>query len=127
MARRSPSSATGLRVRSLNTMTEGLRPSLRLFSQGLGLLIAFALTVTAARESGAEKAKPKQLQGAIVVIIDTARPDHLSVYGHGRNTSPGLQALSERGVLFEQVVSYAPWTLPSVATILSGDRFTRGG
>ena len=108
-------------------MTEGLRSSLRPWTQGLGLLIAFSLTVTAAHGSGAEEAKPKQrqLQGAILVIIDTARADHLSVYGHGRDTSPTLQALAKRGVLFEQVVSYSPWTLPSVATILSGDRFTR--
>jgi arylsulfatase A-like enzyme len=35
-------------------------------------------------------------------------------------TSPVLDHLASRGVLFEQVVSFAPWTLPSLATILSG-------
>ena len=92
------------------------------------LLSALSLAPAAADAPAApDDASPKPtLQGAILVLLDTVRADHLSPYGHRRNTTPGLRDLAKRGVLFEQVVSYAPWTLPSVATILSGDRFSRG-
>lgn len=60
------------------------------------------------------------LHGAIVILLDTVRADHLSCYGYERKTTPHLDALAEKGVLFEQVVSFCPWTLPSVANLLSG-------
>jgi arylsulfatase A-like enzyme len=62
----------------------------------------------------------KPLQGAVVILLDTVRPDHLSPYGYSRPTSPNLEQLAKMGVLFERVVSCAPWTRPSVAAILSG-------
>jgi arylsulfatase A-like enzyme len=70
----------------------------------------------------APHAPPPELQGVVIVLLDTVRADHLSAYGHTRATSPVLDGLARRGVLFEQVVSFAPWTLPSVASLLSGRR-----
>ena len=60
----------------------------------------------------------------MLIVLDTARPDHLSAYGYDRPTSPALEKLAAEGVLFEQAVSSAPWTLPSMATILSGKRYS---
>ena len=60
-------------------------------------------------------------RGAVLFLLDTVRRDRLSAYGYERETSPAIDALAESGVLFENVVSYAPWTLPSVAAILSAD------
>ena len=102
------------------------RPSRRPRALGPRLPLVLALAAAIAASSGAEtRPTSTPLQGAILVLIDTARADHLTPYGHERNTSPALRDLAARGVLFEQVVSYAPWTLPSVAAMLSGDRFTR--
>lgn len=70
--------------------------------------------------AGGLAAKEAALQGAIVIVLDTVRPDRLSAMGHDRPTSPGLARLAERGVLFEQVVAYSSWTLPSMAALLSG-------
>ena len=64
-------------------------------------------------------------RGAVVILIDTLRPDHLSCYGYGRETSPELSALAREGVLFEKVVSAAPWTLPSVVSFFAGHRPNR--
>ena len=66
---------------------------------------------------GAETAP---LAGAVLIVLDTVRADRLSCYGHGRPTTPALDALAGRGVLFEQAFSYAPWTLPSIGALLSG-------
>lgn len=55
----------------------------------------------------------------VLILIDTLRRDHLGAYGHQRDVSPNLDALANEGVLFEQAVSQASWTLPSVATVFT--------
>ncbi len=57
---------------------------------------------------------------AVLVFIDTLRPDHLSSYGYERATTPRLDAWAQDAVVFENARSVAPWTLPSTRTALSG-------
>jgi len=52
-------------------------------------------------------------------LIDTCRADHLSYHGHEAPTTPFLDQLAERSVVFERCYSQAPWTKPSMASILS--------
>jgi arylsulfatase len=56
----------------------------------------------------------------LLITVDTLRADHLSVYGYGRKTSPALEALAERSVVFESAISQRTFTAPSIATILTG-------
>lgn len=56
----------------------------------------------------------------ILVSVDTARADHLSTYGYARETSPGLTAAAEHGAIFTRAYSTSSWTLPAVASMLSG-------
>ena len=54
-----------------------------------------------------------------LLVVDTLRVDHLSLYGYERPTSPHLDRLAESAIVFEDVVATAPWTLPSVASVLT--------
>ena len=65
---------------------------------------------------GAAPAKP---QGVVVVIIDTLRRDHLSVWGYDRDTAPRLSALAGEGVVADDAISQAAWTKVSVPSILT--------
>ena len=56
----------------------------------------------------------------MLVVIDTLRADHLGTHGYRRNTSPNLDRLAGEATLFENAVSQAPWTAPSVATLFTG-------
>jgi len=56
----------------------------------------------------------------IVISIDTLRPDHLGCYGYDRPTSPALDRLAREGLLFENVSSTSPWTMPAHASLLTG-------
>jgi arylsulfatase A-like enzyme len=56
----------------------------------------------------------------VIVSVDTLRPDRLSYNGHARATSPTLDALAREGVVFERCYSQSGWTLPSMATVLTG-------
>ncbi|MGH6911308.1 MAG: sulfatase-like hydrolase/transferase, partial [Phenylobacterium sp.] len=56
----------------------------------------------------------------VVVLIDTLRADHTGAYGYTRPTSPHFDAVAREGVVFEQTVAQAPWTKPSVASLMTG-------
>jgi len=55
----------------------------------------------------------------VLIIIDTIRADRLGCYGHSLPTSPNIDAFASEGTLFEQAVTCAPTTLPSVSAILT--------
>lgn len=55
----------------------------------------------------------------IIYVIDTLRADRLGLYGYDKPTSPRLDALAAECVVFEQAYAPAPWTLPSLASILT--------
>jgi arylsulfatase A-like enzyme len=54
---------------------------------------------------------------AVLVVVDTLRADHLGAYGYERDTSPFLDELSQRGLLFEHAVAQAPWTSSAMASL----------
>lgn len=64
-----------------------------------------------------ESAAPKTV---VVVVGCTLRADRLGAYGNERETSPYVDGLAEGGVLFENHLSNAPWTRPSVGSISTG-------
>jgi arylsulfatase A-like enzyme len=64
------------------------------------------------------------LDGAVLILIDTLRADHLGAYGHARPTSPEIDGLAARGALFEQTITTCSWTLPAVSSLLSGRALT---
>lgn len=55
-----------------------------------------------------------------VILIDTLRADHLSVYGYDKPTSPNLEAFAREAVLFERAFGTASWTRPSCASLFTG-------
>src|SRR5207245_148793 len=75
--------------------------------------------VVRAYERARQSAAPDR-PNVLVLLVDTLRADHLGCYGAGPSPSPNLDRLAERGLLFEQAIAQAPWTTPSVATILTG-------
>ena len=56
----------------------------------------------------------------LLVSIDSLRADHVGAYGYARDTSPAIDALARGGVLFENAISSAPWTVPAHMTLLTG-------
>lgn len=61
---------------------------------------------------------PKR-ENVVLIVIDTLRADRLGCYGHDRPTSPFIDQLAKRGVLFEQTYASAPWTVPSTASLMT--------
>ena len=57
---------------------------------------------------------------AILIIVDALRPDHMSCYGYGKNTTPNIDRLAEEAALFSEAVVVFPRTTPSAVSILTG-------
>ncbi len=74
-------------------------------------LVATAAVLGCARED--------QQINVIIIGLDTLRPDHLGAYGYERETSTNIDRLAADGVLFENVISQAPWTHPSFGTVFT--------
>ena len=72
---------------------------------------------TQAKDDGAE---PNDRPHVVVVLVDTLRDDHTTVGGYERDTTPGLVRLAAAGTRYANHFVNAPWTKPSVASILTG-------
>ncbi len=53
----------------------------------------------------------------LLISIDTLRADHISSYSHYRKTTPNIDKLADKGILFENAYSQGPWTYPSMASM----------
>ena len=81
------------------------------YGVGVGALSAFA---------GCSRRKsPAKKPNIILIVIDTLRADHLGCFGYHRNTSPNIDAFAAESVLFTKAVCTAPWTTPSIASIMT--------
>lgn len=65
-------------------------------------------------------AKGMDIQHVVLISISTCRADHLSCYGFDRPTTPNIDGIAAEGVLFENVISPVPMTLPAHISMLTG-------
>jgi len=84
--------------------------------QGIGAWINPRLTIT--------KKKPKIF---IMVVLDTLRYDHTSLYGYSRETTPTLDRLSKEAIVFQEAYSTTSWTLPAHVSLFSGKSLDQHG
>jgi arylsulfatase A-like enzyme/Tfp pilus assembly protein PilF len=66
------------------------------------------------------RSETREIRNVLLISIDTCRADHLGCYGHKQNITPNIDALAAEGILFENVVSPCPMTLPSHSSMLTG-------
>ena len=56
----------------------------------------------------------------ILAVVCTLRKDRLEPYGFTKPTTPFLDALAKDGVIFDRHYTQAPWTRPSMGSLLTG-------
>lgn len=82
-------------------------------------LIGALPLVCALSALGGCSSRPDAPRRVLIVSIDTCRVDHMSVYGYRRATTPFLQELAGRGVLFTQAFTQVPDTTPAHASLFT--------
>lgn len=55
----------------------------------------------------------------LLITVDAMRPDHMSLHGYGRETTPRLQELAGEGAVFTHAYANSSWTVPSVPTMFT--------
>ncbi|MGQ0721291.1 MAG: sulfatase family protein [Candidatus Eiseniibacteriota bacterium] len=80
------------------------------------MLLAAALGTSPACAAPPVDAPPN----IVVVVIDTARRDFFSAYGHGRSTTPRFDAFAGEGIRFDRAYSTSCWTVPAHASLFTG-------
>jgi arylsulfatase A-like enzyme len=96
------------------------------FSRRAGLFVVAALGMACEDEpspvsqtpppSGARAQAPPNI---VLITVDTLRRDHLGTYGYARATSPFLDALSARAVVFRHAVAQGSWTFTALPALLT--------
>jgi arylsulfatase A-like enzyme/Flp pilus assembly protein TadD len=79
-----------------------------------------ALTFFASGDPTPSLGKQKTPHNLLLVTIDTLRADRLSCYSKEHLTTPNIDGLADRGVLFTRAFAHTSTTLPSHANILLG-------
>jgi len=57
----------------------------------------------------------------IFISIDTLRSDHLPIFGYENCKTPALDNFSKRCIVFENCIASSPHTVPSMASIITGN------
>jgi choline-sulfatase len=84
------------------------------------VLLGVALACSAEEPDSIRSAAVLRGAPVVLIVVDTLRADHLEPWGYERATSPHLANWSESGRVYERALATSPWTLPSVASILTG-------
>jgi len=89
--------------------------TLALAFDGRGATVMLANPEVVAQPSGALTAG----SNVIVYVVDCMRADHLGSYGYPLPTTPSIDALAQKSVVLDRLVSCAPWTKPSTACLFT--------
>lgn len=62
----------------------------------------------------------RSLPNVVLVVLDTVRRDHLSLYGYSRRTTPNLDRFAAEAVVFENAHAPGTYSLTSHASLFTG-------
>ena len=96
--------------------------------RGLGafaaLILASALVAGAEAKRTGEPSQPagvsQPVRHVILITVDTLRADALSAYDRDAAPTPYIDQMARDGLMFTKALSPAPWTLPAMASIMTG-------
>ncbi len=86
---------------------------------GAGLFVGVLLAVFAL-PAVTRPAAPERGMNVLLVSIDALRRDHLGCYGYERVKTPNFDRFAASATKFENAYCSAPWTLPSMASMITG-------
>ena len=80
--------------------------------------IAVVLVCTTCR--GTQEQADTPIRNLLFISIDTLRADHLGLYGYPRPTSPNIDRIAERSIVFRNFFTSMPKTGPAMTTLFTG-------
>ena len=68
--------------------------------------------------STATRPEPRPVN-VVFILLDAVRFDHLTPYGYKKNTTPFLESVAEKSVVFDKAYAVSTWTPSSMASIFT--------
>lgn len=121
-----PSGSGKRRTAKSGPAEPGARAPLSLLRNPIVLAAASVLAIAAAallvlgRRGGGFEVRRAAGLNVLLVTLDTTRADRIGCYGYPAARTPNLDALASGGVRFANAYTSVPLTLPSHASILTG-------
>jgi arylsulfatase A-like enzyme len=56
----------------------------------------------------------------MLITVDNLRPDHMSLYGYEKDTTPYLNKFAKESIIFNNAFSTSAWTAPGMVSIFTG-------
>ena len=84
----------------------------------IGCVTAFLLTACLINVF-LTKVKERRPPNIIILLVDALRKDHMSLYGYPLKTTPEIDRFAQDALVFQDTISQASWTLPSVGSLFS--------
>ncbi len=114
--------AVGFLARKLPHREEGRGTGVRSFATGTLLALAAAPLLLLDRTPAPRpsRARPPAVPHVILLSIDTLRADALACSGAPEARAPHLDALAGDSLCFARASSAAAWTLPAMASVMTG-------
>jgi len=88
-------------------------------SRRVSRVVWILVLLSAGLVSACSRSRPA-VRNVLLISIDTLRADHVSAYGFPRPTTPNIDAVAREGVLFRNVHTPVPMTLPAHVSMLTG-------
>jgi len=86
----------------------------------LAALVLLVLPAVARRHS--PSTAPPGAPNVLLLLLDTVRAEELGMYGYPKPTSPRIDDIAARGVVFDRAIAPSSWTLASHASMFTGRR-----
>jgi arylsulfatase A-like enzyme len=101
-------------------MVRATLPAMAAMPVILAGLIFYSETTSERRAWSGLPPGPPGAPNVLLIVMDNVRADSMSLYGHERLTTPRLAELARAGIRFDSARSTASWTLPSHASMFTG-------
>jgi arylsulfatase A-like enzyme len=85
----------------------------------LFLIIISLLSTNRALSQDNQKENAKNDYNIVLITIDTLRADHLSCYGYERRTTPNIDKIAEKGIIFKNAIAPSSWTAPAMVSLFT--------
>ncbi len=91
------------------------------------LLLVLLFVAAGSSGLGCAQASSSPPRAILLIVLDTLRADRLGSYGAERPTSPEFDTWVRSGRVYERALAPSPWTLPSFASLFTGELPSRHG
>ena len=61
-----------------------------------------------------------ELQNILIVLFDTLSSSNISLLGYPRITTPNLERIADRAIVYHNHIAGGSWTYPGTASLLTG-------